>query len=164
MAKSSKPALPGGDLPGLPALPSLPSGPAKLPTLGALPTIEKPLTLAELEARRKNPLDANKELYNDSPEQNLMLDECVIEDEFAAIREARKGQAEAVALANDSEFWFAAYFQSRQQCVEFCEALGLSTDKYVDGLELAEKCGIQVTPRGHPYKVGKLDKKLSDLT
>jgi hypothetical protein len=162
MAKSSKPLAGGNPLPELPALPTL--GAVKLPPLGALPAIEKPKTLAELEAERKNPLHANEELYNESPEQNLMLDVCVIEDEFAAIREARKGQAEAVALANESEFWFAAYFQSREQCEQFCQALGLSTDKYVDGLELAAACGIEVTPRTVPYKVGKIDRKLADLT
>jgi hypothetical protein len=159
MAKSFKPQLPG-----LPALPTLPTGPVALPSLGALPTIEAPLSLAEMEALRHNPLDANEALYTDSPEQNLFLDEVVIEDEFAAIHEARKGQAEAVAVANETEFWFAAYFQTREQCETFCNALGLSTDKFVDGLELAEKCGIELPARTHAYKVGKLDRKLDDLT
>lgn len=156
--KSSElPALPG-TLPGLTRV--------TLPTLGALPTLAKPKTLEELQAEAVNPLDArNGELYDpDSPEQNLMLDNCAIEDEFAAIHEARKGQAEAVAIANDSEFWFAAYFQTREQCEAFCRALNLSTDKFVDGQELAAACGIELPKRTVQYKAGKIDKKLADLT
>lgn len=165
MSKPAKSAK--GVLPELPKLPSgglgLP-GVGPLPNLAALPTLEKPKTLEELQRLATNPLDANLDLYSESPEQNLFLDECVIEDEFAAIHAARKQQAEAVELANETEFWFAAYFQTRQQCEEFCQALGLTTDKFVDGLELAAKCGISVTPRSAPYKVGRLDKKLADLT
>ncbi len=152
------------------ALPSLPTLEASLPVLpkpGALPVmtaIPKPKTIAELALEQVNPLDRNNELYINDAEHDANLDVGVIADEFKAIRDARAKQAAAVELANDSEYWFAVYFQTREQKEAFVKAVGLVQDKYIDGLQLAAALKIALPPRPAPYKVGKVDRKLSELT
>lgn len=83
-------------------------------------------------------------------------------------KEQREGQRVAVELANDTEFWFAVYFQSREQKEAYLRAIGYGgpkdPDKYIDGQRLAAKQCIALPARPAPYKVGKLDKKLKDMT
>ncbi|WP_211440941.1 hypothetical protein [Collimonas humicola] len=146
--------------PKLPALPALP----KLGGLPALPTLPKLKTIAEMERANENPLDRNNERYLNDAEHDSELDAGVIADEFATLRAARKQQADAIELANDSEFWFAMYFQTREQKEAFVAALGLKQDKYIDGQEAARILGITLPPRPAPYKVGKVDRKLAALT
>lgn len=146
--------------PKLPALPALP----KLGGLPALPALPKLKTITEMAKANENPLDRNNEHYLNDAEHDSELDAGVIADEFAVIRAARKQQAEAIELANDSEFWFAMYFQTREQKEAFVAALGLKQDKYIDGQEAARIMGIALPPRPAPYKVGKVDRKLAELT
>jgi hypothetical protein len=155
MAKT--PTLP--PLPGLPGigkmtLPALPTGPAA----GAVKTI------AQMQAEAVNPLDKNLPDYQNNMEHDAALDMGVIEGEFAAIHAARKQQADAIELANDSEYWFCMYFQSREQKDAFIAALGLDQNKYIDGAAAAAKMGIELPKRPAKYKVGRMDKKLTDLT
>ena len=133
--------------------------PMKKPT--AMPKIK---SIAEIQAEQSNPLDRNNEHYTNDAEHDSALDIAVIGGEFAEIRAARAQQAAAIELANDTEFWFAMYFQTREQCIAFCAHFGLEQDKYVDGIAAAEKMGVPLPKRPAPYKVGRVDKKLADLT
>lgn len=159
MKKTTLPVLPGMPAIGaaLPALPKL----GALPTIGAMP---KTKTIAELALEQTNPLDVNSEDYNGNAEHDSALDAATIGDEFKAIREARAKQAAAVELANDSEFWFAVHFQTREQKEAFVQALGIAQDKYIDGQQLAQVLNISLPPRPAPYKIAKVDKKLAELT
>jgi len=112
----------------------------------------------------ENPLDRNNPLYLNDAEHDSALDAPVIGDEFAAMREARKKQAEAVELSNDSEFWCAFYFQTREQKEVFINHFGIKQDKYVDGQAAAAAMGIELPARPAPYKLGKVDRNLADLT
>lgn len=155
---------PKSKLPGLPALPGL----AKIaPSVGGpLAAPPKLPSLKQMAEAGVNPLDVNIPLYaeDNNAEHDMALDMATLEDEFKTIHDARKGQEEAIELANDSEFWCCFYFQSRAQSEAFTNAIGVSSDKYVDGLEAARLLGIELPPRVGRYKVGKIDKKLSDLT
>jgi hypothetical protein len=157
------------------AKPKLPALPALMkPALPSLPSVgtAKPPTIAERLSQPANPLDANNERYTGGDEHDTALDMAVMADEFAAIRAARDQQRQAVELANDSEYWFAVYFQTREQKEAFLQKMMAADgtpwseqgDKYLDGQQLAKRHGIDVPPRPAPYKVGKLDKKLTDLT
>jgi hypothetical protein len=148
-------------LPPLAALPKLGTGLPSMPKPGELPKMK---SLAEMQAAAINPLDRNSENYLDNGEHDAALDVETIRDEFAEIRAAREQQAAAVELANDSEFWFGVYFQTRAQKEAFVAALGIEQDKYLDGQVLADAMGIKLPPRPAPYKVGRVDKKLADLT
>lgn len=138
-----------------------------LPTIkkaGSAAPMVKMKSIKELEAERVNPLDRNNEHYLNDAEHDSNLDIAVIADEFAAIHAARAQQAAAIELANDSEFWFAMYFQTREQCEAFVNHFGLEQNKYIDGQAAAEKMGVPLPKRPAPYKVGKIDRKLADLT
>jgi hypothetical protein len=155
--------------PKLPALPAL-----MKPALPSLPSVgtAKPPTIAERLAQPVNPLDVNNDRYTGDDEHDTALDMAVMADEFAAIRAARDQQRQAIELANDSEYWFAVYFQTREQKEAFLQKMMTADgtpwseqgDKYLDGQQLAKRHGIDMPPRPAPYKVGKLDKKLTDLT
>lgn len=149
--------------PSLPALPTLPTLGAKPPPLVmAAPPVMR--TLDEIAAANINPLDVNNDKYTGDAEADVLMDLEVIEDEFAAIHAARKQQADAIDLANDSEFWFCMFFQTREQKEAFVRHFGLPTDKYIDGQDAAARMGVTLPPREAKYKVGRIDKKLADLT
>lgn len=60
----------------------------------------------------------------------------------------RKGRAEEWRILTDTEFWVAVCFQSRAQKDEFLEKAGLLDlgDKYLNGLVVAERMGVDVEP------------------
>lgn len=60
----------------------------------------------------------------------------------------KKAMREQWRVTVDTEFWFAVCFQSREQKEEFLQKAGLLDlgDKYLDGLRLAEKLGINIEP------------------
>ena len=152
----SAPAFAWPDLPGLPELPDLPD-------LDDLPE----LTLLDLNMEPvPNPFDAIDDEDDMSLEELGQAEDKVIDDEFKAIREGREQQRKAIELANDSEYWFAVYFQTREQKEAFLHAVKWFQhgDKYLDGRWLAKKMNVVLPPRPAPYKVGRLDKKLTDLT
>lgn len=140
----------------LPGMPALGDAMDDLPDLDD--ALNRPQTIMEQ-------LEENG-MFGDSNEQNTKMVNEVIHNEFAAIHEGRKQQQDAIELANDTEYWFAVYFQSREQKEAFLKAVDWFQrgDKYLDGRFVAEKMGVTLPPREAPYKVGKLDKKLTDLT
>lgn len=99
-------------------------------------------------------------------EEISAAEDAVIDDQFKAIREGREQQRKAIELANDSEYWFAVYFQTREQKEAFLKAVKWFEhgDKYLDGRWLAKKFNVELPPRPAPYKVGRLDKNLTSLT
>lgn len=155
-------SLPNISLPTLPSLPGLPELP-ELPNVGALS-----IDLDDVLNPPQPILDErNGDRYDpDSIEKNTAMDDEVIVDEFKAIREGRAKQSQAIELANDTEYWFAVYFQSREQKEAFLKAMAWFEhgDKYIDGRHAAKLQGIELPPRPAPYKVGKIDQKLKDLT
>lgn len=80
----------------------------------------------------------------------------------------REGQQKAIELANETEYWFAVYFQTVEQKNAFLTGIKYTGekvgDKYIDGQDLAKHLGVELPPRPAPYKVGRLDKKLAALT
>lgn len=129
----------------------------------------KPLTagaasLIEAPAAETGPLD---EVDGETSEE-VAAKQAELARAILSNREQREGQKKAIELANDTEFWFAVYFQTREQKEAFLRAIGYGgaqdPDKYLDGQELAEKQGIKLPARPAPYKVGRIDKKLADLT
>ena len=81
-----------------------------------------------------------------------------------AVRQFDKAKLQA-KQRNDSEYWCALCFQSREQKEEFLKALGILADgdKYLDGVKVAEKMKITL-PTSIPHqKVGKIDPKLAKL-
>lgn len=90
--------------------------------------------------------------------------------EFTALELAFKEQAKAEKAsqkyANDSEFWFCACFQSREQVEAFLQALGIDPDtKYLSGFHLAEKLGIVLEAHPEPTRSKRgLDQSLTALT
>lgn len=149
------------------ALPTLPGKLPKLPGMGDLPS--KDDMQAQMARMKNKPQPSPFEAINAegmTTEEAGAAEDKVIEDEFAAIREGREQQRKAIELANDSEFWFAVYFQTREQKERFLEAMDWIKhgDKYLDGRWVAKQHGVELPPRPAPYKVGRLDAKLKDLT
>ena len=78
-------------------------------------------------------------------------------------RERRKTEAKRFEDATDSEFWFAVCFDSREQKEAFLKALQWTlaadgADKYLDGVALARKLGLQLPAsprRSLPENPGK---------
>lgn len=141
-------------LPGLPDLPDL--GSMELPEVPNLEDIlNPPVSIIQGSVE-----------YGESAEQNGELVDEVVNEQFAAIHAGRKQQADAIDLANDTEYWFAMYFQSREQKEAFLQAMNWFEhgDKYIDGQFAAKRMGIELPPRPAPYKAGRLDKKLTELT
>lgn len=54
---------------------------------------------------------------------------------------------------NDSEFWFAVCFQSREQKEAFLAALGWAEfgDKYLSGRKCAKKQGVDLPPADEKF-------------
>jgi hypothetical protein len=145
-----------------------------LPPLTGLPKIGgggmgiKPMSLPKPGGLKPEPnvMDAIEHGEDDNFEQRGANEDKLVDEAFASIHAGRKQQQEAIELANDSEFWCAMYFQTRDQKEEFLRRMGWLDigDKYLDGQVLAKVQGIELPERPAKYKVGKLDKKLSDLT
>lgn len=65
---------------------------------------------------------------------------------FAAFKERAQNENARLLDATDSEFWFSVCFQTREQKEEFLKKAGLFDigDKYIDGLKVAAKMGINL--------------------
>jgi hypothetical protein len=83
-------------------------------------------------------------------------------------QESRASQQVAIDLANDTEFWVAVYFQSREQKDAWLAAASYGdpskVNKYLDGQKLAAHMGIELPARAAPFKVGAIDRKMKDMT
>lgn len=79
--------------------------------------------------------------------------------------ERAKREKARFELVTDSEYWFAACFQTRDQKEKFLKALGIIADgdKYIDGTKLADRLGIDIGPLVEFPQTRKIDKKLVAL-
>lgn len=76
--------------------------------------------------------------------------------------EHKKRQRDLYRIANDDEFWLAVCFQSRDQKEEFLAALKLTDlgDKYLDGLQVAQRLGVAIAAVPLPKpKMTRIQKK-----
>lgn len=67
-----------------------------------------------------------------------------------AIREANAKTRKSLESQWNTDFYFCAFFADQGQRDEFlskCEALGLVKDNFINGALLAEKLGIDLTPK-----------------
>lgn len=86
---------------------------------------------------------------------------------FAA--RAKRERARFVA-ATDSEYWLCVCFQTREQKEAYLAYLRRAghladdTDKYIDGVALARRQGVQLPTAEVPFVTGKADRTLSDLS
>ncbi len=95
------------------------------------------------EGEDESPLDGID--YTGDPEIDTAEEQS---EALKAVIAHRKSMLENWRVTVDPEFWFAVCFQSRAQKEEFLEKANLSDlgDKYLNGLELAEKLGVDITP------------------
>lgn len=134
-------------------------------SVAALPELGEQLVIGEI-TERVSPFEARADDLGENNERNAQVFNEVMEDQFKAIHEGRKQQQQAIELANDTEYWFAVYFQTREQKEHFLQAMKWIQhgDKYLDGRWIAKQHGVELPPRPSPYKVGRLDKSLKALT
>lgn len=107
--------------------------------------------------RAKQPTVVMPEITG-NPEVDSRADLDAVQKGF---RDRIKNENNRFKLSTDSEYWFAACFQTREQKEAFLKALDLLEhgDKYIDGRLLAEKLGIELPAADVPYRVeGKIDK------
>ena len=144
------------DLNKLDSLDSL-EGADDLDTLDGLDNLEQ-LTAAPVPTYTQAPVQTG-DLERDS------------ENELNEVLEGFKSRARAeddrFKLATDSEYWTCICFQSRSQVEAFILALklGNGTEKYLDGLRVARKLGIELPAVSVPYNISsRRDYKLEALT
>lgn len=107
--------------------------------------------------RAKQPTVVMPEITG-NPEVDSRADLDAVQKGF---RNRIKNENNRFELATDSEYWFAACFQTREQKEAFLKALDLLAhgDKYIDGRLLTEKMGIELPAADVPYRAeGKIDK------
>jgi hypothetical protein len=82
--------------------------------------------------------------YTGDLEQDAIVELDALE---AAFRDRRRQEDRRFKQATDSEFWVAVCFASRQQKEAFLARAGLAEigDKYLDGVRVAEKLGVDLT-------------------
>ena len=92
------------------------------------------------------------------------------ENEVGEVLEGFKARARAeddrFRLATDSEYWTCICFQDRSQVEAFVRALGLGRgdEKYLDGLQVARKLGVELPAISVPYNISsRRDYKLEAL-
>lgn len=91
-------------------------------------------------------------------------EEIALTDHQKMMKQLREQQQAAIEAANDTDYFIAVYFQNSKQKREFFDAMKLSGGGvYVDGLQLAERCNVQLTPRTIKYKTEVLDKKCAAM-
>ena len=107
--------------------------------------------------RAKQPTVVMPEITG-NPEVDSWADLDAVQKGF---RDRIKNENNRFELSTDSEYWFAACFQTREQKEAFLKAHDLLVhgDKYIDGRLLAEKLGIELPAADVPYRAeGKIDK------
>ncbi len=88
----------------------------------------------------------------------------------SAFARRAKEEADRFTQTTDSEHWFAMCFDSREQKEAFLKALGwvlgTGSDKYLDGVAIAQELGIPLppTPKGLVFYKSKPDKTLDSLS
>lgn len=99
----------------------------------------------------ENPLDAEPLV-----EQGLQED---VDEETSvalqAVLDERKERRDRYRITNDPDYYFLVCFQSVDQKKEFLEKIGWddwSDDKFVDGLKVAQRLGVDVEPINLPQR------------
>ena len=85
---------------------------------------------------------------------------------MSAFQKRAKEEEKRREIATDSEFWFAVCFQTREQKDQFLKNAGLIQigDKYLDGVRVAKKLKVDISPANVSYPDPRVDKKFSNLT
>ena len=140
----------------------------------------------ELDLSLNLDMSINMDLSDPMPDYDPLADvdyghgmEADAKAELAALTQAMKqaanpdtarqfAKAKTTAIQrNDSEYWVAVCFQSRAQKEEFLRNARVTADdgdKYLDGVMLASKLGIALTPDTAPLlESGKIDPKLAKI-
>lgn len=104
---------------------------------------------------------------NEGPEEEAELEVAqhrVLSEADLAFKAAAKGEVDRYRDAFDTEFWFAVYFQTREQKEAVLERLGAlrDGDKYVDGVAFAKALGITLPPSPPPV-IPRINKRWVDL-
>ena len=73
--------------------------------------------------------------------------------------------SKTVELANDTGYWFAVFFHTREQRDHFLTETGMGEAGHanIDGQVVAKKMSLALPPRPAPYKTGRIDRKLRDF-
>lgn len=119
-------------------------------------------------------LDAPDGLDPDDPigpldYENLSNEEVATKETSAVLQAfiARsKAEQARFLLATDSEYWVGLCFQTREQKEHFLKEAKLLQhgDKYLDGMLLAKRMGIELPPANVPYNISaKVDAKYAAL-
>lgn len=125
----------------------LKSGPTLKPTGGVKLKSSKPSfgsLMGEHPAEvAPNPLDTLD--YPDDPEQAATVE---ISEALAFIKAERQKKRDAWRVTVDPEYWVCVCFQSREQKEGFLTKAGWLDlgEKYLDGLEVAKRLGVEVLP------------------
>ncbi len=132
-----------------------------------------PLRRAKRASRKA--LDFERLLFTPEPGENTLADvksggdiETDAAAEVKILSDTFSGRAKLeqarFELATDSEFWFAVYFQNREQKEIFLKFMDWfeTGDKYLNGLALAEELGIELplVKLPKPKRVSRRLKKL----
>jgi hypothetical protein len=128
-----KPGLKLGGGPGV-KLPAKPQKPVFDSLLGAYPAERTPDPLAELREI------ATVTIEDDATDEVSAIAQAIADEKIL--------RRDAYRTMVDPEFWFAVCFQNREQKEAFLKAVGWFAhgDKYLDGLWVARKLGIQIEP------------------
>lgn len=122
---------------------------------------KKKITAAKREAEYRKKLKQIPRLeyvdmpeYTGNPEVDSKADLDAVKEGF---RKRAKNEAERFALVTDSGYWFCMCFQSREQSNAFLKALDLLDigDLYLDGVEVAERLGIELPEANVPYNTSE---------
>jgi hypothetical protein len=124
--------------------------------------------------RKKKPLDDDLDMppspldsleYTGNPEKDSRQ-EIALSLEALQNKERKKALREHMRLTTDSEYWCALCFETREQKEAFLKAINIyhEGDKYLDGLDMARRLGINLPASSMAYRpTAKENKRLSAL-
>jgi hypothetical protein len=98
-----------------------------------------------------SPLDGVE--YTGDPEKDSVT-EATLTLEALQNKERKKALRERLKLTEDSEYWCALCFETREQKNAFLKAVGAfeEGDKYLDGVGMAKRLGIDLPASGMAYR------------
>lgn len=101
--------------------------------------------------------------YTGSVEADSLVELAALKTAFGQRAAAERGRFVA---ATDSEYWCCLAFQTRAQKERFLQAMGWIAlgDKYLDGVAVAARQGIELPPASVPFVAAKPDAALTALS
>jgi hypothetical protein len=97
-----------------------------------------------------SPLDDAE--YTDNPERDSEI-EITLTLEALQNKERKRALRHKLRLTTDSEYWCALCFETREQADAFAAAVGgKAGDKYVDGVALARRLGVDLPVSDMTYR------------